>query len=228
MATMFWGNVYYKDSQVKKGEQGYYVGKLQEEPGNRYSFTYDPSYIQAGHPAIAYNLPLRQEPHISEYSLHPFFDNLVAEGWLAKAQARALGVDPNNRFALLLGFGHDLAGAVSIIDPKPQKIHLEDFDETTKIILQGHASLSGIQRKLLAVKEDGKYRPVKPHELSTHFIKLTSNILPDLIELEYLSTLAAKKLLPHDQIVEMEINFIPAIKEHGLIITRFDRNQSGK
>ena len=100
MAATLWGKVYFKE---------FYAGKLQEEPGGRCVFTYDSSYLEAGHPPIAFTLPLRAQPFISERGLHPFFDTLVAEGWFSKAQARALGINPTHRFALLLGFGLDLA-----------------------------------------------------------------------------------------------------------------------
>ena len=88
MASTLWGNIYYKDI---------YAGKLQEEPGNRYSFTYDNSYIKSGNPPIAYTLPLSAKPIISEKGLHPFFDNLGAEGWLKNAQSKSLGVDRDRK-----------------------------------------------------------------------------------------------------------------------------------
>src|ERR1700723_2356120 len=111
MARTLWGKVYLKNI---------YAGRLQEEPGGRCVFTYDPTYLEREQPAaIAHTLPLRAEPYVSERGLHPFFDNLVAEGWFRNAQARALGIDPSSRFALLLGFGHDLAGAGSVEEPGP-------------------------------------------------------------------------------------------------------------
>src|SRR5260221_6587019 len=110
MATSLWGKVYYNDL---------FAGQLQQQPGGRCGFTYDAAYLEAGRPSIAFTLPLQSAPHICEAGLHPFFDNLVAEGWLRNAQARALKVDASNRFALLLAFGHDCAGAVSVIDPAP-------------------------------------------------------------------------------------------------------------
>ena len=92
MARSYWGKVYLNDR---------FVGQLREEPGGRCVFTYDKTYLETENPvAIAHTLPLREERHVSERGLHPFFDNLVAEGWLRKAQARALGVDPEQRFAL--------------------------------------------------------------------------------------------------------------------------------
>lgn len=219
MARTLWGNVYLKDI---------YAGRLREEPGGRCVFTYDVSYLENRQPAIAHTLPPREQPYICERGLHPFFDNLVAEGWLRNAQARALGVDPRNRFALLLGFGHDLAGAVSVEDPEPQEHKRLDSDEATLAALLGRASLSGIQRKLLVVKDGKTYRPVGPDELSSHIAKLASGNLSDLLELEYLTTRAVRALLPDDGIVDMEFTQLPAIKQDALIIPRFDRTHTGK
>ena len=221
MARTLWGKVYYMGDS--------YAGRLQEEPGGRCVFTYDPSYLESGQPAIAHTLQLREQPYISERGLHSFFDNLVAEGWMRDAQARKLGIDPSNRFALLLGFGHDLAGAVSVEDPEPEKRkQLDDSDEATLAALRGKASLSGIQRKLLVVKENDSYRSVGPNELSTHIAKLPSGNLSNLLELEYLSTLAVSELLPGDDVVGMELIHLPEIDESALIIPRFDRTSRGK
>ena len=220
MANALWGHVYYKED---------YAGCLKEETNERVSFTYDPSYVEAKRPAIAHTLPLRTKSFLSERFLHPFFDNLVAEGWFRNAQAKALGIDPKNRFSLLLGFGYDLAGAVSVIDPEPQKHYqLDHSDEATLAALLGRASISGVQRKLLVVKEGEIFRPVRPNELSTHIAKLASGSLSGLLELEYFTTLAISKLLPNDEAVKMEIVTIPTIHEEALVIPRFDRSLSGK
>jgi serine/threonine-protein kinase HipA len=220
MAQTLWGKVYFKDT---------YAGRLEEQPGGRCVFTYDNAYLDDNQPAIAHTLPLSPDPYLCERGLHPFFDNLIAEGWFRNAQARALGIDPNNRFALLLGFGYDLAGAVSVIDPEPAKHYqLNHTDEATLAALRGRASLSGVQRKLLVVKDGKEYRPVKMGELSTHIAKLASGNLSELLELEYLTTTAARAFLPNDQIVEMELTAIPSIHESALIIPRFDRLPAGK
>src|SRR5260370_21282343 len=100
MATALWGKVYYNDLSA---------GDLRQEPGGRCVFTYDAAYLEGKNPAIAFTLPLQSAPHICEAVLHAFFDNLVAEGWLRNAQARALKVDASNHFALLLPFDHDSA-----------------------------------------------------------------------------------------------------------------------
>jgi serine/threonine-protein kinase HipA len=140
-----------------------------------------------------------------------------------------LGIDVANSFGLLLGFGHDLAGAVSVEDPEPpERQPFDAADEATMAALLGRASLSGIQRKLLVIKDGKTYRPVGPDELSTHIAKLASGNLAGLVELEYLTTLAVRALLPGDDIVDMEIVHLPAIKEDALIVPRFDRTPTGK
>lgn len=222
MANLLWGKVYYKDL---------FAGFLREEPGDRVTFTYDSSYIEGGHPAIAHTLPVRPEPHISNNGLLPFFDNLVSEGWLEQAQSRLLGRREVSRLELLLAFGFDCAGAVSIIDPEPSDLseamlNLDDPKEMA--VLTSRASLSGIQPKLAVIEENGIYRPARIDELSTHIAKFPSANHPDLVENEYLTTLAFKALLPDDEVVELDVRPVEGLSEQTLLIKRFDRNAEGR
>lgn len=220
MAKALWGHVYYLDR---------IAGILQQEPDGTYVFTYDPSYLDSDNPAISHSLPVRAAPFHSKAGLHPFFDNLVAEGWLRNAQARALGVKPDDRFALLLAFGRDCAGAVSIIDPEPYaRLELDAADPERVAALTARASLSGIQPKLTAIKEAGKFRPARPNETSTYIAKLSSGQLPEIIALEWLATEATRGLLPDETIVEMEIAPVGDIAQEALLIRRFDRLQNGQ
>lgn len=220
MAAAFWGKVYYNET---------YAGVLQQEPGGRFAFTYDASYLAGERPAIAYTLPPQEKPHYSEAGLHPFFDNLVAEGWLRNAQARALGVNRENRFALLLSFGRDCAGAVSVVDPEPVKDLKVDATDPERIAaLASRASLSGIQPKLLVVEAGRSFRPASAGEISTHLAKLPSGQLPNIIEIEWLSTEAARVLLPGEPIVELEIASLGNVADKALVIRRFDRTSSGR
>jgi serine/threonine-protein kinase HipA len=219
MAAALWGKVYYNDL---------FAGELRQEPGGRCVFIYDPAYLEARKPAIAFTLPLQATPHICEQGLHPFFDNLVAEGWLRNAQARALKVDPNNRFALLLAFGRDCAGAVSVIDPAPLAEPAIDIGDPAAVAaLASRASLSGVQPKLLAVREGRGYRPARRDETSTFVAKLPSGALRDIVPNEYLTTIACRALLPDDAIVEPSIASVEGIREPALVVPRFDRLRSG-
>jgi serine/threonine-protein kinase HipA len=220
MAAALWGRVYYDDDL--------YAGELRQEPSGRCVFTYDAAYLAAKHPAIAFTLPPRTAHYLSERGLHPFFDNLVAEGWLRNAQARALKVNPDDRFALLLAFGRDCAGAVSVIDPAPLAEPAVDIgDPTAAAALTSRASLSGVQPKLLAVKDGRTYRVARADEASTFIAKLPSGALRDIVENEYLTTLACRALLPDDAIVAPVIGRLDGISERALIVPRFDRLRSG-
>ncbi|MBS0358751.1 MAG: HipA domain-containing protein [Proteobacteria bacterium] len=216
MAQLLWGKVYYKDT---------FAGYLREETGERFSFTYDLAYLSSGNPAIAYTLPLREAPYISQ-NLHPFFDNLVAEGWLENTQARLIGKRNWNRFELLLCFGADCAGAVSVIDPEPIALKEKSIalsDPKNLAILKGRASLSGVQPKCAIVKENKIFRPALAGELSTHIAKFPSPRFADIIENEWLSMLAYQTLLPNDEVAELTLTTIKGIDEEALVIKRFDR-----
>ncbi len=222
MANLLWGKVYYKDI---------FAGTLREEPGGRVTFTYDSSYIDGGHPAIAHTLPVGEQPHISNNGLHPFFDNLVSEGWLEQAQSRLLGRREVTRFELLLTFGFDCAGAVSIVDPEPSALSeaMLDLDDPKEMaVLTSRASLSGVQPKLAVVEEGGIYRPARINELSTHIAKFPSANHPDLTLNEYLTTLAFKALLPDDEVVQLDIEEVKGLGEPALLIKRFDRAPEGR
>jgi serine/threonine-protein kinase HipA len=219
MAALLWGKIYYN---------AFFAGELRQESGGRYVFTYDSAYLEAGHPSIAFTLPRQAPAHICEQGLHPFFDNLVAEGWLRNAQARALRVNPDNRFALLLAFGHDCAGAVSVIDPAPtMEPSIDPGDPTAMAALRSRASLSGIQPKLLAVKDGRSYRPARRDETSTFIAKLPSGPLRDIVENEYLTTAACRALLPDDEIAWSEVANLEGFDQRALVVKRFDRLPSG-
>ena len=219
MAAALWGKVYYNDL---------FAGELRQEPGGRCVFTYNETYLESGRPAVAFTLPPRSAPHICEQGLHPFFDNLVAEGWLRNAQAKALKVNPANRFALLLAFGRDCAGAVSVIDPAPlAEPDIDIGDPMAVAALTSRASLSGIQPKILAVAEGRGFRPARRDETSTFIAKLPSGALRDIVDNEYLTTMACRALLPDDEIVAPVIAKLEGIKERALLVPRFDRLRSG-
>jgi serine/threonine-protein kinase HipA len=222
VANLLWGKVYYK---------GLFVGFIREEPGDRITFTYDSHYIEGGHPAIAQTLPVRAEPHISDNGLHPFFDNLVSEGWLEHAQSRLLGQRNVSRFELLLAFGFDCAGAVSIIDPEPSELSekmLNIDDPKEMAILTSRASLSGVQPKLAVIKDGGVFRPARINELSTHIAKFPSSNHPDLVENEYLTSLAFKTILPDDKVAQLSIEEIEGVDGPVLLVKRFDCGSDGR
>jgi serine/threonine-protein kinase HipA len=215
MAELLYGHVYFLDR---------FAGVLRQEAGERCSFTYDSQYLDVGSRPVSLTLPFTSEPQVYEGRLHPFFDNLLAEGRRAAVQARWLGVPVEDRFARLLAFGGDCIGAVTVRDPRPRNATGELPEAAEDIAaLASRASISGVQPKLLAVKAASGFRPVRQGELSTHIAKLPSGNLAEVIELEHLSTEAARVLLPDDEIVETEIAPLEGIAQRCLMIRRFDR-----
>jgi serine/threonine-protein kinase HipA len=218
MATRLYGSVFFQKEVA---------GMLEQVPDGRFAFTYATSYLDSGGPQIAFTLSRQQDPHYS-FGLHSFFDNLVAEGWLARAQARALDIRADDRFARLLAFGLDCPGAVSVVDPRPATtpdLTLGTVEEIAA--LTNRASISGVQPKLFAVREGGKFRPAQRGEPSTHIAKLPSAELEGLVELEYLTTRAAAALLPDDQIVPVEVATVEKVHGPCLLVQRFDRTPKG-
>lgn len=219
MAANLWGKIYYRDT---------FAGILSQEAGGRCTFQYDDSYLASGLPAISFTLPKRADPHRYEDGLHPFFDNLCAEGWLKNAQTRALGLRKNDRFALLLAFGADLAGAVHVEDPQPvHDVRIDLDDPENYAALSARASLSGVQPKLGAIKDGRTYRPVRQGEQATHIAKLPSGTHPDIIALEYLTTRACRALLKGDTVADMAMASLRGVADRALLVKRFDRRDDG-
>lgn len=219
MATTLWGNVYLYDR---------FVGILSEEPGQLYKFAYDESFIDDPIHEISQTLPIRKEPYYSSSALHPYFDNLVAEGWLANAQAKALGVKSSNRLSLLLGFGHDCIGAISIGDPEEATITIALDDAENLAALASRGSLSGVQPKVFLVEDNGGIRVAKYGEKSTHIGKLDGGTILDLVDIEYLSLKTLEFLLPTEAVAEAKIDLIPEVDNtRALIVRRFDRSAEG-
>jgi len=89
------------------------VGMLVEE-ADRILFTYLPEWLaKPGAVSVSLTLPLRPEPHVSR-GLHPFFENLLPEGWLLEVTTKTLKISKEDSFGLLLATCRDCVGAVEI------------------------------------------------------------------------------------------------------------------
>lgn len=63
---------------------------------------------------ISLTMPLRTEPYTSK-NLHPYFQNLLPEGWLLELATKKLKVSKDDAFGLLLATCADCIGAVEVI-----------------------------------------------------------------------------------------------------------------
>jgi serine/threonine-protein kinase HipA len=105
--------MHYRTAKVSLN--GRVAGKLEELPGGATRFTYGNPWLRgSGAVPISLTLPLREKPYESE-GLHPFFENLLPEGWLLEVSARKLKLPKTDAFGLLLAMGSDCVGAVEIV-----------------------------------------------------------------------------------------------------------------
>lgn len=90
------------------------VGVLREI-GEETSFIYDHGWLQRTQAAaVSLTLPLRAEPY-TQRGLHPFFENLLPEGWLLELATHKLKIPKDDAFGLLLATCADCVGAVEIM-----------------------------------------------------------------------------------------------------------------
>ncbi len=90
-----------------------------EELGDQTVFTYAPAWLaHPGAEPVSLTLPLRPEPYVSQ-GLHPFFENLLPEGWFLDIASKKLKVSKSDAFGLLIGTCGDCAGAVEVFPLDP-------------------------------------------------------------------------------------------------------------
>ena len=92
-----------------------------EEAGDQIRFTYLPEWLDRPDAVpVSLTLPLRSEPYIS-HGLHPFFENLLTEGWLLEVASKTLKISRDDPFGLLLATCGDCVGAVEIEPQDPEQ-----------------------------------------------------------------------------------------------------------
>lgn len=90
------------------------VGILEEQDEGTV-FTYDSQWLSREDAVpVSLTMPLREEPYESK-RLHPFFENLLPEGWLLELATKKLKVAKDDEFGLLLATCADCVGAVEIV-----------------------------------------------------------------------------------------------------------------
>ena len=96
------------------------VGTLEESEDRRFvMFRYDPAYLaEPDAVPVSLRLPLSPDP-VETWGLHPFFRNLLPEGWLRALSVAKLRVAEDDEFGMLLATGADCAGAVEIVPLEP-------------------------------------------------------------------------------------------------------------
>jgi serine/threonine-protein kinase HipA len=170
---------------------GQFAGQLTQDEHGELGFAYSAEWLEReSAPALSASLPKRAEPY-SRRECRPFFGGLLPEESQREAVARALGVSPQNDFALLDRLGGDVAGALQLLLPgqKPtvpnSNARPEPLDETGLIrvldalpvrpLLAGEGalrlSLAGAQSKLPVVLMGGAVALPIPDQPTTHILK---------------------------------------------------------
>lgn len=102
---------------LRRGEvrlDGVPVGTI-EETAEGTRFTYDRGYLRPHARPVSLTMPVRPEPYDWPRTLHPFFMNLLPEGWLLEISTKALKVGADDFFGLLLATCADTIGAVEVV-----------------------------------------------------------------------------------------------------------------
>jgi len=201
--------------------KGQKVGRIEEVPEGGTAFTYD-----ADAPEIGCSLPRTTDRHTYRAGVHPFFSNLAPEGWLRARQEAIADTEDEDDFGLLLAFGQDCIGAVGIAPTSGERPEIDlavGADAETQAIAESRRTISGVQAKLLCVKEGNRFTPAAHQGPAPYIAKFARDDLGDLVQNEEASLLLTKALLPDDQIVSCQRGFVQNIDKLGLIVERFDR-----
>lgn len=84
------------------------------EAADSVEFRYDPTWLDRPDAwPVSLTLPLRAEPFVTR-GLHPFFENLLPEGWLLEIATSKLKISKDDAFGLLIAACADAQGAVEI------------------------------------------------------------------------------------------------------------------
>lgn len=85
-----------------------------EETATGTRFTYDPEWVRRpGSIPVSLTLPVRAAPYETK-GLHPFFENLLPEGWLLEIATTKLKIAKDDAFGLLIATCADCVGAVEV------------------------------------------------------------------------------------------------------------------
>jgi serine/threonine-protein kinase HipA len=195
------------------------AGTLVQTAGGGTRFNYDADWTQP----IACCLPVERREHEWQQGLHPFFQHLGPEGWLRQRQARTAHIAEEDDFGLLLRYGADCIGAVGIRSATP----LAEVVPIAEAPANQGRTISGVQKKLLVVKDGGTFQPAEPKGLAPYIAKFNSENIPTLVRNEALSLKWTAAVLGKSEVTEFTLGHVKVVNEQALIVTRFDRIRDG-
>jgi serine/threonine-protein kinase HipA len=195
------------------------AGILEETASGGSRFVYDKDWQTQ----IACSLPVARREHEWPQGVHPFFQHLGPEGWLRQQQARVGHVQEQDDFGLLLRFGGDCIGAVSI---RGKPGDADNSPPVRELNVNPGRTVSGVQRKLLVIKEGNHFAPAAETGPAPYIAKFNSESIDSLVRNEALSLRWTAAVLNDDEVNSHRLAQVGT--ETALVVTRFDRTLTGK
>lgn len=198
-----------------------FAGLLAETAGGGTRFSYQSDWTGD----IACALPAVRREHDWARGLHPFFEHLGPEGWLRERQARNAQIVEEDDFGLLLRYGRDCIGAVSILPTEGTVIEAV----VTEVEVNPGRTVSGVQKKLLVVKTGkDQFQPAAADGPAPYIAKFNPEAEPTLVRNERLSLAWTAAVLGKREVNTAEVARVAALDQIALIVTRFDRGLKGE
>lgn len=198
------------------------AGTLTEIANGGTLFTYDPSWQDA----IACCFPITRREYSWDQGLHPFFQHLGAEGWLREQQARITHTNTEDDFGLLLRYGIDCIGAVSV----ESDYQISPITKIEEVATNPGRTVSGVQKKLLVttINSSKTFTPALASGVAPFIAKFNSPNIPTLVRNEALSLRWTSAVLGKEEVNKFTLANIPYLDETALVVTRFDRTPNGE
>lgn len=197
------------------------AGTLVETVGGGTRFTYRADWRGGD---IGCCLPSIRREHEWAVGLHPFFQHIGSEGWLREQKARAAHVVEDDDLGLLLRYGADCIGAVSVRAPEDAG----SLPEITEAMANPGRTVSGVQRKLLVARNaDNRLVPAAATGPAPYIAKFNSESIDSLVRNEALSLRWTAAVLGKTEVTEFATALIAGLDEVALVVTRFDRTPDG-
>ena len=217
------------------------IGQISLLPGESTFFSFYEDYIKdSNRPILSQSFMSKTGELIPQTKpmrirLHPFFSNLLPEGYLRDYLAAKNHVKPEREFSLIEALGVDLPGAVMIqpsTGASSQRIIREPPEEIPPESPPYRFSLAGIQLKFSALAERHGGLTIPASGVGgTWIVKLPSINFFQVPENEYAMMTLARQVgieVPECRLVSLEdIEGLPALGSlqghFALAVKRFDR-----
>lgn len=210
---------------------GRLAGRLERAEDAGTAFTYDPAYLNAGHPPVALTLPLTGEPvTASSGGVPPFFAGLLPEGHRLTVLKDAIKTSLDDELSLLLAVGADAPGDVQVVPTGDAPVEPEALVDSAKPQeLDFTALAEAVDLHALPGVQDKASASMLTAPLATQgnrlILKLNPPRHPHLVENEAIHLAAAKKLkIP----IAKATVVVDRHGRPGLLVERFDRAHDGE